>query len=257
MIRKIINIFRKFLTSLGIIAFKRSSRVYIPDDEIYLIISKLSGRSDPVVIDGGAHLGDMPEKFQRFLPLSKFHCFEPDPVTADLLKLKFAGNSKVSIVEAALGEVVGKVKLQINASRPCNSILPTAGSLPSDLKPLFEPQEQVEVDLTTVDEYCRINGISQVDCIKLDLQGYDYLALKGAENTLKKTRVVLVEVWFKEIYKGAHGFTDILNLMTSQGFTLFNLCGIHYGEADELIWADAIFVNARHSGLFGSNENRD
>jgi len=64
---------------------------------------------------------------------------------------------------------------------------------------------------------------------------------------------VLVEVLFKEIYKGCHGFPDILNLMIGQGFKLHNLCGLHYGEADELLWADAIFVksttaNSRKSG---------
>jgi len=103
------------------------------------------------------------------------------------------------------------------------------------------------VEVITIDEYCRMNSIERVDVIKLDLQGYDYLALKGAAATLDKARVVLVEVLFEEIYKGCHCFPDILNLMSPQGFKLHTLCGLHYGEADELLWADAIFVKSNHA----------
>jgi FkbM family methyltransferase len=239
---------RGLLTALGVVAFKRSSRVYIPDEEIHSIIAKLIHKPNPVIIDGGAHLGDTTEKLQALLPLSQFHCFEPDPVLSARFIQKFNGNTNISLIQAALGDTVGKAKFQINASRPCSSILPITEALPSKLKPLFEPVEQIEVNVTTIDEYCRQREIRQVDCIKLDLQGYDYFALKGAQDTLQTTQVVLVEVWFKEIYQGAYGFLDIYNLMANQGFSLYSLCGIHYGEQDELIWADAIFVNSRPTG---------
>jgi FkbM family methyltransferase len=232
------------LRQVGIVAFKRSSRVYIPDDETYRILSTLADRPDPVVIDGGAHLGDMVEKFGALLPKAEFHCFEPDPLLGETLERKFMANPLVHIVRAALGDVTHHAKLNINVSRPTNSLLPSAESLQQDLRKLCELVDQVDVKVTTIDEYCRSNSIDRVDVIKLDLQGYDYLALRGAEATLGRTQAVLVEVLFKEIYKGCHGFPDILNLMIGQGFELHTLCGLHYGEADELLWADAIFVKS-------------
>lgn len=244
MIKKLL---RLALKRFGIVAFKRSSRVYIPEEETYRIVSVLVGRFNPVVIDGGAHLGDMAERFGALLPMAEFHCFEPDPVLGQTLEQKFVGNPKVHVVQAALGDMAGKAKFNINVSRPTNSLLPSAESLQPDLKQLCALVEQVEVEVTTVDEYCRANSIEHVDVIKLDLQGYDYLALKGAEATLQKARVALVEVLFKEIYKGCHCFPDILNLMIDQGFKLHTLCGLHYGEADELLWADAIFVKSTHA----------
>lgn len=231
----------------GIVAFKRSSRVYIPEDESYRIVSNLVGRVDPVVIDGGAHLGDMVEKFRAFLPRAEFHCFEPDPALAQTLVSRFAGSPLVHVVQAALGDAVGTAKFNINVSRPTNSLLPSAETLQPELKQLCQLVEQVEVEVTTIDEYCRANSIERVDIIKLDLQGYDYLALKGATATLVKAKVALVEVLFEEIYKGCHRFPDILNLMLDQGFKLHTLCGLHYGEADELLWADAVFVKSTHA----------
>ncbi len=244
MIKKLL---RGMLKRFGIVAFKRSSRVYIPEEESYRIVSRLVGRPDPVVIDGGAHLGDMVENFGALLPGAEFHCFEPDPTLGETLVRNFASNPRVHIVQAALGDGAGKAKFNINISRPTNSLLPPSESLQTDLKQLCQLVEQVEVEVTTIDEYRRTNSIERVDVIKLDLQGYDYLALKGAIATLEKAQVVLVEVMFKEIYRGCHGFPDILNLMINQGFKLHTLCGLHYGEADELLWADAIFVKSNHT----------
>jgi FkbM family methyltransferase len=248
-LKMIKNIVRSVLNYIGVVAFKRSSRVYIPEDESYRIVAALAGRPDPVVIDGGAHLGDMPERFGALLPAAEFHCFEPDPTLWETLKRKFAGNPRVHVVQAALGDVAGKAQFNINVSRPTNSLLPSSESLQPDLKQLCETVEQVEAEIVTIDEYCRANSIERVDVIKLDLQGYDYLALKGAEAMLKKAGVVLVEVLFKEIYKGCHGFPDILDLMRESDFYLYTLCGLRYGADSQLHWADAIFVKKDH--LYG------
>lgn len=235
---------KSWLKRLDIIAFKRSSRVYIPEEESYRIVADLVGRPDPVVVDGGAHLGDMVEKFGALLPQAEFHCFEPDPELGGTLSGKYAGNRNVHIIQAALGEEAGKASFNINASRPTNSLLEASDDLQPDLKKLCDRVRQVDVQVTTIDQYCASRSIERVDAIKLDLQGYDYLALKGAERTLETARVVLVEVLFKEFYKGCHLFPDTLTFMVGKGFELHTLCGLHYGERDELLWSDAIFVRS-------------
>lgn len=239
MIKRII---KSGLKRFGIIAFKKSSRVYLPEEESYRLVAELVGRPDPIVVDGGAHLGDMIEKFGALLPQAEFHCFEPDPELGETLSRKYAGNQKVHVVQAALGEQLGKACFNINASRPTNSLLDAADDLQGDLKKLCDRVRQVEVAVTTIDEYCASLAIDRIDAIKLDLQGYDYLALKGAGRTLETAKVVLVEVLFREFYKGCHLFPDTLAFMLSKGFELYTLCGLHYGELDELLWADAIFV---------------
>lgn len=227
---------------------KRSSRVYLPEDDAYRISVELCGRSDPVIIDGGAHRGGSVEAFSRFAPQAIFHCFEPDPWLAKELAETFLGKPNVRVVMAALGESKGKASFNINVSRPTNSLLPPGDALQSDLQSLCKLVEKVEVDIITIDAYCEEQSLSQVDIIKLDLQGYDYKALLGAQTALRGTRVVLIEVLFVEIYKGCNLFPDVLRLMGELGYTLFTLCGLHYGSHDELLWADAIFVNSASPG---------
>lgn len=238
-------IIKALLWKFGIIAMKRSSRGYLPEDESYRIALEQCGESAPVIIDGGAHKGATVEAFRALAPRARFHCFEPDPVLAgDLLK-NFAGDVDVQVVMAALGEAPGKAVFNINKSRPTNSLLPVAETLQPDLQSLCTTVERLEVAVTSIDEYCGKLESGQVDIIKLDLQGYDYQALLGAKSTIRGVRVVLVEVMFIEIYQGGHLFPDTLRLMSEYGFSLFTLSGIHYGQHDELLWADAIFVSAR------------
>lgn len=234
------------LNKLGIIAFKRSSRVYLPEEDSYRIAVALCGKQNPVIIDGGAHRGGSVDAYSVYVPDAEFHCFEPDPILADELKGLFAGRQNVRIIASALGQSSGHATFNINASRPTNSLLPVADGIQADLQALCQVVEQVDVDVVSIDEYCKAQGIKQVDILKLDLQGYDYKALLGASSTLKNVQVVQVEVLFAEIYQGCNLFQDILTLMLGHGFSLYTLCGIHYGKNDELLWSDAIFVRRAH-----------
>lgn len=230
------------LKHFGIIAFKKSSRVYLSGEETYRVVAELISRPDPIVIDGGAHLGDMVEKFHVLLPLAEFHCFEPDPELGEVLHQKYLGNPRVNVVQAALGERPGNARFNINASRPTNSLLDAADNLQYDLARLCDPVKQVQVAVTSIDEYSQKNAIKRVDLIKLDLQGYDYLALQGARSMLVNVKIVLVEILFAKIYQAGGTFQEILDLMQECNFELHTLCGLQYGEKSELLWADAIFI---------------
>lgn len=222
---------------------KRSSRVYLPEDDSYKIAVAQCGRADPVIIDGGAHRGGSVEAFSRYAPQAQFHCFEPDPSLAQELTGLFSHKPHVRVVMAALGDAKGKATFNINVSRPTSSLLAPGDALQPDLQSLCQLVEQVEVDILTIDDYCEAQALDRVDIIKLDLQGYDYKALLGAKTALRGARVVLIEVLFVEIYKGCNLFPEVLRLMGELGYTLYTLCGLHYGSHDELLWADAIFVN--------------
>jgi len=213
----------------------------VSDNDAYRIVAQLCDRPDPIIIDGGAHKGDTVLGFSHFLPQAEFHCFEPDMLLVNELTATFRDNDNVHVIKAALGQMIGKSMFHINVSRPTNSLLPIADGLQSDLMELCKLVGQVEVDVTTIDEYCRSKGLTQVDIVKLDLQGYDYQALQGARTTLERSRIVLVEVLFTEIYKGAGLFPDILGLLRGSGFDLYTLCGLQYGNESKLLWANAIF----------------
>ena len=243
------KLIKRILLHFGIIVFKRSTRIYLPADESYRVVADICGKRAPLIFDGGAHRGDTVLEFSKYVPAATFHCFEPDPELVAEMKQTFAGHQNVHIVSAALGDAPSTAQFNINASRPTNSLLPTVAEITPEFRDLYATVEQVSVNIITVDGYCAEHGIGKVDILKLDLQGYDYKALLGARNTLRNVDVVLSEVWFTETYAGAKLFPDLLALMINSGFRLHTLCGMHYGERDELLWGDAIFTRVVPPGF--------
>lgn len=244
MVRIVIRVVKAILSYFGIIAMKRSSRVYLPEDESYRIAVGLCRSKSPVIVDGGAHRGGCVGAFRRHAPDASFICFEPDPDLIEEMKQTFAGDAGVKVVHAALGEAPSTATFNINQSRPTNSLLQPASDLSASDQDLYRNVRKISVAVVSLDSYCKENAVDKIDILKLDLQGYDYNALLGSKDTLRHVDVVLTEVWYKEVYKGSHLFSDILSLMLERGFVLHTLCGLHYGEQDELIWSDAIFSRA-------------
>jgi hypothetical protein len=78
----------------------------------------------------------------------------------------------------------------------------------------------VTVELNTVDQYSSQAGISQIDVLKSDTQGFEFEVLKGALGMLSQHRVhfMLIELLFLESYVGAPLFEDVYPFVKSLGF---------------------------------------
>ena len=63
-------------------------------------------------------------------------------------------------------------------------------------------KQRINVDVTTIDNYCRDYGIERIDILKSDTQGFDLEVLKGASRLLDQHRIhlVYVEIVFGKLY---------------------------------------------------------
>ena len=90
-----------------------------------------------------------------------------------------------------------------------------------------------------------------IDFLKLDIQGFEYSALKRATSVLKRTSVVHCECLFGPMYKRQGYFSDIDQLLRSLGFEFIDFSHLaryryvkvaHPSHAGErAIWGDAVF----------------
>lgn len=236
------KLLKSLLRRWDVVAFRRSTGLYLPEDEMPALLRRLCDRPAPVVVDGGAHRGDFVRAVRRAVPGARFVCFEPDPELAAGLRDAFAGDGSVTVVAAALADRPGTARLRLNASRATNSLMPGSAQTTGALRDLVATEGVVEVDVTTIDEALGRAGHAGADIVKLDLQGYDHPALRGATRTLEGASVVVVEVWFAPVYEGAADYLAVCTLLQERGFALYALTGLHYAKSDRLLWGDAVFV---------------
>lgn len=196
-----------------------------------------------VYVDGGAHDGQMARRFaERFAHLH-VHAFEPN---ADLLP-RLRDNLRDlpgSINAEALGEQPGSATMFINQSPMTSSLLPAAELSHRCFGRHAALRETRRIDVTSLDHWADAQGIERIDILKLDLQGYEQQALRGARRLLGRSRaVVVLEVNFAPFYEGCSLFSDVDVVLRDCGYSLYNLYHLcTHLPAGHIGSCDAIFL---------------
>lgn len=107
--------------------------------------------------------------------------FEPSPKERRKLVWHIRLNRflQVKVEPFAVGNVEGTTDLFLTQDNSANSLSPPS------ISPIIG---KVTVPVVTLDAYCQRAGIRRLDLIKLDVEGAELLALKGAQAVLTKMR---------------------------------------------------------------------
>ncbi|KXA96483.1 hypothetical protein AKJ37_05135 [candidate division MSBL1 archaeon SCGC-AAA259I09] len=82
--------------------------------------------------------------------------------------------------------------------------------------------------------------------MKLDVQGAELKVLKGAEEVLKDTELVLLEVQFFKFLEGCPEFYDIVDYMKKRGFVMYDIFGGYKRPLDGALAAtNLVFVKEK------------
>lgn len=132
------------------------------------------------VIDGGGGWGDTALYFADAVgPDGRVLCFEFVPENLALLERNLAANpplrDRVEVVGAPLWERRGELLDYTSV-----------GGQSSVARPGPDPDGAARTE--SVDELCEERGIDRVDMLKLDVEGAERSALRGAERTLRRDR---------------------------------------------------------------------
>lgn len=227
-----------------------SDTVVSPHNWLDGIARCLPDADDRVVyVDGGAHDGQtLCEVADRF-PNLEAYAFEPN--TDLCLGLEEALADKPGrCYPTALGAEPGEARIFINALPMTSSLLPRAEPSLRYFDAATTPREQRTVPVTTLDRWFAETGLDRVDILKLDLQGYELEALRGAMGLLRYgIGCVYTEVSFVPLYIGGPVFGEIDRFMRDHGYRLFNLYNLSTKNIDgQLNGADALYVPSRTMG---------
>ena len=144
------------------------------------VLSKIGGGT---LVDVGAFVGGY--TLVGYKAGATVVALEPEPSNFEVLlrNVKENGCGNVEVLNIAAGASPGRVAIY--------------GSKLSSTGASIKGGEKVVgyVDVRPLDEIIERVGLNRIDVLKIDVEGAEADVLRGAENTLRKTRYVLIEVW--------------------------------------------------------------
>lgn len=203
----------------------------------------------PVIFDIGAHRGESIEFFRSIYPQSTIYAFEPSPGNFKELLLKSSTCPNVFPFNMALGNTDSHATFYEQDLTHLGGLLPinrkSKDSLGYAKKAKNEP---VNVPVNKLDTFCAKQGISFIDILKIDTQGYECEVLKGAIQHLSNTRCVTVEISLYDSYK-SNNRSPLLNIeqiMYDAGFSLWDISKISKNPKSlRTDWIEAVYRNIR------------
>jgi FkbM family methyltransferase len=175
-----------------------------------------------VFYDVGAHEGLFSISVKKRASEVRVLAFEPQP-QALLENLMLNGIRDVKVYQTALGQSPGSVQMTTD-KRSSNHVM-ASGSPTSNAVPV-----------TTIDLIVA-NGADPPDAIKMDIEGYELHALRGAQQTLRRYQpLVVTEInhCFFRYHKGLSGLFDYMNGLGYEFRCLNNGKLIQSKAADQL-----------------------
>lgn len=145
------------------------------------VLQQVNGKA---IIDGGAYIGDTIHLFRRLFSQSQIYSFEPVKKTFETLSKIYQQDAAVGTVtpiNKGLGSKSGT--LSINRYPQSNDAL---ASMVVDYK-----KEHELVEVTTIDEEVKARNL-EVGLIKLNVEGFETEAIKGALQTIREQKPLLV-----------------------------------------------------------------
>lgn len=144
---------------------------------------------EPVVFDVGSNKGNWADHTVQ--NVTRMYLFEPNGMLLNYTRVKYDYLDNVNYFDSAVTEQsFNKVKFYA---------LKGIHHQRSNIFGSDEPSESFEVETITIDDFCYLHHIGQIDFIKIDAEGADYLALIGSEVMLERKKIKFVQVEYTHI----------------------------------------------------------
>ncbi|MGB2614277.1 MAG: FkbM family methyltransferase [Phycisphaerae bacterium] len=169
------------------------------------------------IIDGGANIGQFARAVAEFFPKAEIISFEPLPEAVSQFRKNLADCARVRIIPNALGTADGMLTFYPNAWSQSSSALSVTETMQKEY-PFSRQLAPIEVPVVRLDTSLSKETLESPVLLKLDLQGYELEALKGATGILPRINHILLEVAARPMYKGQPEFHDVRRHLADAGF---------------------------------------
>lgn len=221
-------------------------------DEYVDVKSRFPRHEFACFLDVGANIGQSALHIRQHFPRAEIHSLEPIASTFAQL-VRNTRSAGVRAHQLALGASNGQVEARVEVNQGHSDLNTLFGTERTEaLSNSGEKSETVRV--RTLESFCIGAGISRIDFLKIDTEGFDLEVLKGAGPWLGEQRIplVLVEVSMNRTNTFHVAFDDVRRFMDERDYHIFGL----YEQTHEwktnkplLRRANVLFVSGKMAGL--------
>ena len=219
----------------------RGFKAYSDHAERRLLKTILS--AGDVVVDAGANIGIYSEFLARCVgPTGLVNSFEPSPENFERLQCATRKLSNVRVCQAGVGERSGKSTLYLSDKLNVDHrTYMTEG----------DSRSGVPIDIVTLDDYFKPG--QRVDLIKMDIQGYELHALRGANRVLADNSAakLLLELWPYGLKQAGANWLELIETLQGKNMSIYLVTkrGLVPFESDSVSESPEWYVN-----LFASSK---
>lgn len=174
-----------------------------------------------VVVDVGAHIGTFTIKAAKEVGNEgKVIAIEPEENNLKLLKrnVEINGLKNVIIVQKGIWSEKDEMRLYLSDYSICHSLV------------CEDTDKSVDIEVDTIDNILNELKVNKVDFIKMDIEGAEIEALKGAKETLENNNVKIAIAAYHEINGEPPTSKTIVPQLKRMGFKTDEENGMVYGE---------------------------
>jgi FkbM family methyltransferase len=172
-------------------------------------IARLTGAEIRVFFDVGASIGYTSAPALSAFPKARVIAFEPHPSTFAELTANIGRHERFEAHNVAVSEVNGQARLFCNGGSRDSFVFADDGA------------QSLTVDCVTIDSFCRRSGVTAIDVLKTDAEGFDLSVLRGASDMLTSGGVKFVLTEFFQFDREGKGtsLTQVADLLLPLGFS--------------------------------------
>ncbi len=171
----------------------RGGDIYTSGEMQVLKYIKGKSPSNLIIFDIGANIGDYSKIIRDYFNQKvDIYAFEPSQSAFQKLSKNLEKDTKTKLYNFGFSDVDGSVKL-FNSTTGSG-----LGSIYNRRLEHFETkmEEKEQIKLKTLDDFCKENNISQIDFLKLDVEGHELKVLEGAHSILKSGAIKYIQFEF-------------------------------------------------------------
>jgi FkbM family methyltransferase len=151
-----------------------------------VVLKKLAKSNPKIIFDGGANIGKYSKKLIKYMPHSSIYAFEPVKTTYDILTENLKEQGRIITINKGFYRENCSKEINLFDSNTQSSLYEKDGFK-------YSPNAKTNIELIKGDDFLIENNITNLDFLKIDIEGAEYDALMGFEKYIARGAIKIIQ----------------------------------------------------------------